>query len=319
MRTIYFKITILSFLLFFIAIVILISCKEVKEINQDPEIEPLKQGFKASAAVGYCASLATTLFRGEDLPDNVLFQSTSNDEYSGSGIMYVTINNSYPLPFNSNIGQIIIACLWNVSWDKNEYSGVITAIFTDIDILEAKYGFRGIHTIPVMEIEDGKILTLFAEQDIIIGEGSDTLLNLSLTNPQFNIEMDRLEIEQPNDAFAAVEQNVWFITINQNNTMSDIYDDEFTINGGGQIVEATGVSSGIMYHAIIGAKFIHNTCEINPIAGVGFIQNLKVGDKLNLGNIILNFHDKCDGKAYVEFASGEYVTSNHRYVNLNFY
>ncbi len=76
MRTIYFKITILSLLLFCIAIVILISCKEVKEMNQDPEIEPLKQGFKASAAVGYCASLANTLFRGEDLPDNVLFQST---------------------------------------------------------------------------------------------------------------------------------------------------------------------------------------------------------------------------------------------------
>jgi len=111
MKTIYLKITIFSLLIFYIAIVILISCKKVEEVNQDPEIEPLKQGFKVSAAVGYCASLANTLFRGEDLPDNVLFQSTSNDEYSGSGIMYVTINNSYPLPFNSNIGQIIIACL----------------------------------------------------------------------------------------------------------------------------------------------------------------------------------------------------------------
>lgn len=315
MRTIYLKITIFSLLIFYIAIVILISCKKVNEVNQDPEIEPLKQGFKVSAAVGYCASLANTLFRGEDLPDNVLFQSISNDEYSGSGIMYVTINNTYPLPFNSNIGQIVIACLWDVS----DYSGVITVIFTDIDILKAKYEFRGIHTIPVMEMEDGNILTLFAEQDIFIGEGSDTLLNLNLTNPQFNLEMDRLETEQPSDAFGAVKQNVWFITINQNNTMSDIYDDEFTINGGGQIVEFTSVSSGILYHAMIGAKFIHNTCEINPIAGVGFIQNLKAGTKLDLGHIFLNFHDKCDGKAYVEFATGKYLTSNHRNVNLNFY
>jgi hypothetical protein len=315
MKTICLKITIFSLLIFYIAIVILISCKKVEEVNQDPEIEPLKQGFKVSAAVGYCASLANTLFRGEDLPDNVLFQSTGNDEYSGSGIMYVTINNSYPLPFNSNIGQIIIACLWDVS----DYSGVITAIFTDIDILEEKYEFRGIHTIPVIEMEDGNILTLFAEQDIIIGEGSDTLLNLNLTNPQFNLEMDRLDTEQLNDAFVAVNQNVWFININQNNTMSDIYDDEFTINGGGQIVEYTSVSSGILYHAMIGAKFIHNTCEINPIEGIGFIQNFKAGTKLDLGHIFLNFHDKCDGKAYVELATGKYLTSNHRNVNLNFY
>ena len=309
------KITLFSLLIFYIAIVILISCNKAEEVNQDPEIEPLKQGFKVSAAVGYCASLANTLFRGEDLPDNVLFQSISNDEYSGAGIMYVTINNSYPLPFNSNIGQIIIVCLWDVS----DYSGVITTIFTDIDILEEKYEFSGIHTIPVIEMEDGNILTLFAEQDIIIGEGSDTLLNLNLTNPQFSLEMDRLDTEQLNDAFAAVNQNVWFININQNNTMSDIYDDEFTINGGGQIVEYTSVSSGMLYHAMIGAKFIHNTCEINPIDGIGFIQNLKAGTKLDLGHIFLNFHDKCDGKAYVEFATGKYLTSNHINVNLDFY
>ena len=315
MKTIYLKITIFSLLIIYIAIVIFISCKKVEEVNQDPEIEPLKQGFKVSAAVGYCASLANTLFRGEDLPDNVLFQSTSNDEYSGSGIMYVTINNNYPLPFNSNIGQIIIACLWDVS----DYSGVITAIFTDIDILEEKYEFRGIHTIPVIEMENGNILTLFAEQDIIIGEGSDTLLNLNLTNPQFNLEMNRLDTEQLNDAFVAVNQNVWFININQNNTMSDIYDDEFTINGGGQIVRVISASGGVLYHAMIGAKFIHNTCEINPIDGIGFIQNFKAGTKLDLGHIFLNFHDKCDGKAYVEFATGKYLTSNHRNVNLNFY
>jgi hypothetical protein len=33
----------------------------------------------------------------------------------------------------------------------------------------------------------------------------------------------------------------------------------------------------------------------------------------------LNFHERCDGKAFVEFSSGKYLTSNHRNVNLNFY
>ncbi len=319
MRTIFLKITGTPLLILLMAVVLLFSCKKVKEINQDPEIEPLKHGFKVSAAVGYCASLANSLFRGENLPDNVLFQSSQNDDYSGSGIMYVTINDNYPLPFNRNIGQIIIPCLWDVNYDQSEYSGVITTIFTDINILEGKYKFIGIHTVPVIEIEGERILTLFAEQDIIIGEGSDTLLNLNLTNPQFNLEMARLETEQPNNTFAAVKQNVWFITIDQNNTMSNIYDDEFTVNGGGQIAEVSSASGGILYHAMINAEFIPNICKLNPITGVGFIQNLKVGTDIDLGNITLNFHDKCDGKAYVEFATGKYIGSSRRDVNLNFY
>ena len=48
--------------------------------------------------------------------------------------------------------------------------------------------------------------------------------------------------------------------------------------------------------------------EINPVAGIGFLQNLKAGTDINLGNIFLNFHDECDGKAYVEFANEKYLT-----------
>ncbi len=227
--------------------------------------------------------------------------------------MLVSINESYPLPFNSSVGQITIAGIWG------DDGGVITALFTDIDVLEAKYAFKGIHTIPVIEIENEKIMTLFAEQDIIIGEGSDTLLHLNMTNPQISLETQRLNENQLDDAFVAVQQNVWFATVNQNNTMSDVYDDEYTIYGGGQIVEATSNSGGILYHAMIGAKFTHSTCEINPISGLGFIQNFKVGTEVDLGHIFLNFHDRCDGKAYVELATGKYLLSNHKNVNLNFY
>jgi len=298
--------------MFCLAFVMLSSCKKIKEVNPDPEIEPLRHGFKTSAAIGYCASLAYTFFKGENLPDNVIIHSQNDNIDTETCVMIVSINESYPLPFNASVGQITIAGIWG------DDGGVITAIFTDIDILEAKYEFKGIHTIPVIELENGKIMTLFAEQDIIIGEGSDTLLHLNMTNTQINMETKRLKEDLPDNAFAAVQQNVWFAAVNQNNTMSDIYDDEYTINGGGQIVEATSNSGGILYHAMIGAKFIHSRCEMNPVSGVGFIQNLKVGTEVDLGNILLNFHDRCDGKAYVELASGKYLTSNHKNVNLNF-
>jgi hypothetical protein len=298
--------------MFYLVFVTLTSCKRVNEVNQDPEIEPLKHGFKVSAAIGYCASLAYTFFNGEDLPDNVVIHSRNNNVDTESCILLVSINEDYPLPFNASVGEITIAGIWGHD------GGVITALFTDIDVLEAKYEFRGIHTVPVIEIENGEIMTLFAEQDIIIGEGSDTLLHLNMTNPYINLETERLNENPADDAFAAVQQNVWFASVNQNNTVSDIYDDEYTINGGGQIAEATSTTGGILYHAMIDAIFIHSTCDMNPISGVGFIQNFKVGTEIDLGHIFLNFHERCDGKAYVEFATGKYLLSFHKDVNLNF-
>jgi hypothetical protein len=289
------------------------SCKKFKDVNYDPEIEPLKQGFKTSAAIGYCASLAADFFGNGNLPGNVIIHSSQNDAETKSAILLVNINNSYPLPFNSSIGQITMAGIWG------ENSGVITVLFTDINILEAKYKFIGIHTIPVLEMNDGKILTLFAEQDIVIGEGSDTLIELNMGIPRITTEVQRLDADQPIDAFAAVKQNIWFITIDQNNTSSDIYDDEYTLYGGGQIVKVSGAGGGILYHAMIGAKFNYSVCALNPVSGVGFIQNLMVGTETDLGHIFLNFHDRCDGKAYIEMATGKYLTSNHRNVNLGFY
>ena len=69
---------------------------------------------------------------------------------------------------------------------------------------------------------------------------------------------------------------------------------------------------------MIGAEFIYDQCTRNPIRGDAFIQNLKADTGVELGNILLNFHNTCDGQAYVEFSSGEYFNYIGRDVNLNF-
>ena len=278
---------------------------------EDPEIEPLRHGFKVSAAVGYCASLAYTFFSGNDLPDNVVIHSQNNNIDTESCLMLVTINESCPLPFNATVGEITVAGIWG-----ND-GGVVSALFTDIDILESKYEFIAIHTVPVIETEPGVIMTLFAEQDIVIGEGSDTLLHLNMTNPQITLETERLNENPYGDAFAIIQQNVWFISVNQLGSCSDIHDDEYGITGGGQIAEASSNTGGVLYHAIIDASFIQSECSLNPLSGVGFIQNLKVGADTDLGHLFLNFHERCDGKAYVEFATGKYLLFLHKDVNLN--
>jgi hypothetical protein len=291
----------------------IISCNKIRELNQEPEIQSLRDGLKTSAVIGYCASLSYTLFRGNPLPDNVVFNSISSEYNSRSGILMVKIDEEYPLLFHDNVGEIFIAGTWNENND-----GVISILLSDFNLSGNYVAYLGIHTIPVIYQDDtGNILTLMAGQDIVVGQGSDTLLNLSFSKMQFDIEISRVEEEKPSDLFAAVKQNVWFVEIDQNETPSNLYDDQYLLNGGGQIVEAQSISGGIVYHAMLNTKVDYRNCVLNPIEGMAFIQNFKSGTFLDLGNAVVEFQDNCDGRVRIAFASGKYFISNGDYIRLD--
>jgi hypothetical protein len=292
--------------------IFLISCSKWHEINYDRELEPLIHGIKTSSAVGYCAALATAYFTDGIVPGNAIISAKKAGLSSESMIMVVTIDDSYPLPFNSYQGQITIAGVWSGN------GGVITALFTDMNLLGSFRFFRGVYTIPISVIGDDEIMTLFAEQDIIMGEGSDTLLHLNMEIAWINMELERLEEDMPADAFVAAKQNVWFVTVNRNTQLQNVYDDLYAVNGGGQIAEATGSSGGVIYHALIDAQFVFASCDRNPVSGIGFIQHVEVGSETDLGHIMLGFHERCDGRADVDVATGKFMSSNFNTVDLNF-
>jgi hypothetical protein len=287
-----------------------LACNKLEEFTNPPELDPLDQGFKSTAAIAYCASLATRAFNGETLPPNVVFNQTTTPGYSGSGLIYISVTDENPLPLNNHIGDIVIAGLW----DGNS-GGVISIIFADIDIFSGESKFYGIHTIPIIKKIDGEIVTLFAEQDIVIGEGSDTLLQLGLSKAKFDTELERLNSEQPTDVFIAVTQNVWHITLYQNPSSGN--GGSYKVTGGGQILSASNSSGGASYHAMINTEFDFTECALNPVAGTAFIQNLQAGSSFDLGNILLEFHSSCTGKAEVKLATGKYVSANGKDLSLN--
>jgi hypothetical protein len=286
----------------------LTSCGRYMDYKQEPEIGSLQQGLKVSAAMGYCASIATSVFRDEPLPDNVTFNKSS-------GLIHITIDKTHPLPFNNDAGDIVIACLWNGN------GGVMSVLFGSLDLPGGKIKLTGLYTVPLIESNDeNNIQTLFATQDIVLGNGEDTLLDLSnVTLPVFSSEMTRLNNAEPSDVFVAVKQNVWFVNINRNSTPSDMYDDYITVTGGGQIAEARGSSGGIIYHALIDAKLNYSICDRNPISGDGLTQNFKAGGTpyIDLGNSLLSFHNNCDGMAHVELSTGKYLWYNGKDIDLD--
>lgn len=153
--------------LFAISFILLFSCKKIKEYEQKVELEPLQQGLKTSAALGYCASVALDAFTGKELPSNVLF-------VKNTGLIYVKVDKEHPLPFNNAVGDIVIAGLWQNN------CGLISVLLSKIDILGGDVKLYGFYTIPVVKNRDNDdaLITVFARQDIVVGNGSDTILRL---------------------------------------------------------------------------------------------------------------------------------------------
>lgn len=293
----------------FLLLLQICSCKKFEEYNQKPELESLQQGLKTSAALGYCASVVMSVIEGDELPDNAVYEKNT-------GLIFIKIDKTHPLPFNNNIGEIVIAFKWS------DRGGLMSILFAKIDLLGGKTKLCGLYLLPFMKrSEEEGIYAMFEKQNIIIGNGSDTLLDMSdITDVIFNTKINQLNSEKPDDAFVAVKQNVWFINIEQNNTYSNVYDDNITVSGGGQIIEAKGAEGGIIYHAMISTKINYSICKINPISGFALSQNFKFGGKpyIDLGNSLLSFHNTCDGKAHVDVSTGKYMRYNNKYITLNF-
>jgi hypothetical protein len=312
-------ISILSALLTFLIILQICSCKKLEEYNQKPELSSLQQGLKTSAAIGYSSSIAMSAFKGDALPSNVTMISKSSDQSGSSWLVHIKLDKSYPLPFNNNVGNIIVAGF------GNERGGVISILFGDFNLLNTNVKFFGIQTVPVIEREDimtGKknIIAVFAKEDFVIGNASsDAFLNLDLSSMQFQAEMNRLSTPVPSDAYVVVKQNIWLISIDQEGTSNTAYDDVLTINGGGQILETDGESGGVIYHAIINTKLNYSVCTKNPISGYGLSQNFKAGGEpyIDLGGSFFSFHSSCDGTAHVDISTGKYISYNNKYITLN--
>jgi hypothetical protein len=287
-------------------LIIFQSCNKLREYDQKPELASLQQGIRLSTAVGYCASVAVTAYKGMPLPENVSFNP-------GSGLFYITLDATHPLPFNPNTKNIAMACLWH------DNAGVMAVLFGNFDLPGANVKVYGLHLVPFMLRENGDIEAVITKQSVIIGNGSDTILNLgNITDLVFNAEISRLDEERPGNVFVAAKQNVWFINVEQNGTYRNIYDDDLTITGGGQIAEVKGNTGGIIYHALLNAHVNYSLCSLNPVSGNAFTQNIKAGGErlLDLGNAILSFHQSCDGSVHVDLSTGKYIGSINENISL---
>ncbi|PLW92704.1 MAG: hypothetical protein C0592_09330, partial [Marinilabiliales bacterium] len=112
------------------------SCRRIDEHNQDPELVPLVHGFQVCNAIAYCTSVIYAVLEKGETPPNVYLLS-GYSENPESSVMIIDIDQYFPLPYNTNVGQIVLGVLWNGG------SGVFSAALTNIDIIGNHYDFIG--------------------------------------------------------------------------------------------------------------------------------------------------------------------------------
>jgi hypothetical protein len=288
----------------------LYSCRKIKNYFHDPETKIIGQNIQASYAIAYSANIALTEMTGYHVP-NVTF-TRSNPGYPCTSLSVVNANNGDPF-LNDKIGKITIAGLWADADDA-----VFTILFTDFNFTDSKFSLLGINTFPLIR-QNGKTIVAYGAMDIDLNPGPDAMLTLDLSNQEIESEYSRMNEERPNDLYVAVEENGYFIDINDNNSMDDISDDTYSITGGGQVIEITNTTAGIYQQAMIGVE-ISSFCLENPTKGYALLKKMRTRDnKLpELGTVIFEFNESCSGLAKITLATGIYIGSNDKSVAFEF-
>ena len=288
---------------------LVVSCNLEKN-TEPPELGSLQEGLRTAAVIAYCSSIVVAAHEGSHLPLNV-------EIIAGAGLLNVRIDDQFPLPFVNGRGAITIASLWN------DDDGIMSVLFTGINPASGKNRISGLYAVPLSHEASGDcIRAVFADQDIIIGNGSDTILDLSSISSLFlNSRLDLLAAEEADDPFVAVRQNVWIVNIWQNGTTGNVYDDVAEVSGGGQMAVVEGETGGVIYHALIKTRMNYLLCRRNPVSGYALSQNFTAGGEplIDLGNSLLKFHSECDGTVHVEISTGKYFgyTGRNIFLKLN--
>lgn len=293
-------------------IFLFVSCKELEEYFRDPETESVTDVIRTSAVIGYTVSTAMSVMEGHDLP-NVRIK-TACSGFPCVSVMLIRIDNSYPFPFSSNeTGEIVVAGLW-----ADEGTAILTLLMTDFNVHTKTFRLKNVHTIPVIRTFDGTIMAVFAGIDINLNEESGNLLEFNLATQEIESEFSRLDEIRPDDLYIAVEQNAWFIEIDQKGTPDNLWDDEFNITGGGQLVKVTENTTEVIQQGMVDV-LIDQLCTANPVRGNALIRKINTEDKKfpELGTALLEFHCNCSGMVEILLATGIYIGSNGKDIDLN--
>ena len=283
------------------------SCNKVKNYFRDPDTRVLTETLLSTKLTGYVCNTAVSVMNGQTFP-HVSFVSRSNQGFPCTTLMVIDLNEAG----SEKAGSVSVAGLWTETG-----TAILSLLYTDYHAGSNTLDLVGIETIPVIRDGDNLHIAL-ASQEISLNPDQESFLSINLSTLEIESELLRLDMPRPTDLYVAVVQKAYFIDINTHGTPEDLDDDDYTVTGGGQLVEVAGNSAEIIQQAMVEVN-LSSECLLNPLHGMALIKVTGLEDEgfPELGTALIEFNDECNGSARVFVATGMYVGSNGRKIDFN--
>jgi len=283
----------------------------IKDLFQEPPVSPISQTIKTCVPVGYAATMMMAHLKGAK------FQNVKVEKNKSATVLHIDTSVDYPYKFKGDsYGEMIVAGV-----QLTENTAIMSVFFTETNIEVGSFRLTDVKTFPVI-YDNEKIKIVYAGYDINFGGDMD--LTMSLTQDEIDIEIEKLDTEIPLTQYIAIDQNAWIIDVYHNNTLDNFLDDEFEINGGQQSIEVSDYdlesSVSAMQIAMLETEFSID-CLKNPTSGYAFMQDVEIESKKGtnsvFGSVFYTFHSSCDGDVKLTVATGTFMTSIGKEIDLD--
>lgn len=297
---------------------VLASCNSKDDFDffQDVDPEPIEATVSTAVPVAYAATATSATVNGATLPNVEVVVPCAG--FPCAILLRVEIDEQ-SLPFRLGVrGDILVAGYWT-----SATQGILSLSFMDTAAGSSRFPVSNFTTIPV-SVQGDEVRVVYANIDVDLSIGP--IDSVELTDAEVQLELARLQASPPNDTTVALGMDAWIITTDTRGTADDLSDDEYSIGGASQLVEASSSSSSsavaVFQLALVDTR-ISNECPLNPTTGSSILQDVAAssGPLFELPVVAvatIDFHPECDGRADVGIATGNYATSTGSSIALGF-
>jgi len=184
----------------------------------------------------------------------------------------------------------------------------------DLFVGNALLQVKNVSTFPAVVTSTG-LRVVYASIDVNIESGP--VDPVTLTPEQIDALFMKVSITPSSSPGANVGLNAWVVDVDDAGTPNDFSDDRYTVNGGGEYVDASADSGQVLQLGIVGMT-ADPSCALNPVEGFAALDDTGVSTASLpvLATALFVFEPECTGQARVVLATGNYLLSIGKMISL---
>ena len=276
---------------------------------RDPSGEPIEAVLRTAVPLAYAASAAMAAVNGSPPPNANATNTCSTFPCTSLVTIHVDGRTAPPALAPFGTGQILVAGLWS-----SPESAILTVAFVDLLVGTDHLRVRDVSTFPAVVTPTGlEIVYASIDVNVVGGPGDPG----DLTPAQIDLLFLRLGIVPSPDPAANLGLDAWIVEVDDADTPRDLFDDRYSVTGGGEYVDAASGSGRVLQLAMVGAVLAPG-CTLNPVEGLAVLNEAgaSASSLPVLGTALISFEPACTGRARVLVGTGSYLLCTGKTIPL---